>query len=64
MRDGVEHRHIGPIEQQLPGKRRAVERAGVQNGHRFAFDHGQDSLILAIERLTRDATMPRRCCLA
>ena len=33
VRDGVEDRQVGAIEQQLPGERRAVERPGVENGH-------------------------------
>ena len=35
VRDGVEDRQVGPVEQQLPGERGAVERAGVQHGHRI-----------------------------
>ncbi|MEU7919576.1 hypothetical protein [Micromonospora zamorensis] len=33
VRDGVEDRQVGAIEQQLPGERRAVERPRVENGH-------------------------------
>ncbi|GAA2799473.1 hypothetical protein GCM10020219_083280 [Nonomuraea dietziae] len=34
VRDGVEDRHVRAIEQQLPRQGRAVERPGVENGHR------------------------------
>ena len=34
VRDGVEDRHVGAVEQQLPGERRAVQRPVVENGHR------------------------------
>ncbi|GGY15213.1 hypothetical protein GCM10010358_78990 [Streptomyces minutiscleroticus] len=34
MRDGVEDRHVGAVEQQLAGERRAVERPVVEDGHR------------------------------
>ena len=33
VRDGVEDRQAGVVEQQLPGERRAVERPVVENGH-------------------------------
>jgi hypothetical protein len=32
VRDGVGHRNVGAIEQQLPGQRGAVERAVIENG--------------------------------
>ncbi|GAA2768284.1 hypothetical protein GCM10010103_73260 [Streptomyces paradoxus] len=32
--DGVEDREVGAVEEQLPGEGGAVERPGVENGHR------------------------------
>jgi hypothetical protein len=32
--DGVQDRQVGVVEQQLAGKRRAIERPTVENGHR------------------------------
>ncbi|GGU11302.1 hypothetical protein GCM10010256_83490 [Streptomyces coeruleorubidus] len=32
--DGVEHRQVGAVEEQLPRESRAVERPGIENGQR------------------------------
>ena len=34
VRDGVEDRQVGAVEQELPGEGRPVQRAGVEDGHR------------------------------